>query len=910
MAVAFDTVGPSSAGTSNLGSASLSWIHTTGANVALVVVVGVGSGADGTHTCTVTCDGNNMPSLGIIHSNNAATGYVQLFGLPNRGAGSHSIVASVTGGAVTSLEGGSVSYTGADLSSPFTTAQTAASAGVSATLTFTGSTSGNMVTAGVCAGSPLGSESAGTQRWINNASNGTGAGEAGQGDNAAGGSVTFTWPISPTDSWGIVAVEVIASTDGGPFSSTYTNAIKPHAPGKRPGPKTPKKLATGSSSITAETIVPVIGVTANVDVDAPDGTVFTDTPVIVTGVTALVSVNSVNGSTAVIVPGSTSQVTVNAVNGTAAVTVIGTTAQVSVAAPIAAPKVTVIGTTATETVAAPAGSVTVANTVVGVTATETIAAPAGTVTVANKVTGLTAQETVSAVAGTASVTVVGVTAQVNVAAPAGTVSTATSATVTGVTAQVTVGAPAGIPSVTVVAGPIANTAEGGTDTATVTTGNSGGASGDSWDVVQIAGTGGSLTYDSTHTAHGALAYKLVTGSPVGNSILEWTTKLGTVTTVPFRFSAYLSSLPGSTLRITQARSGSTVRGSIGINPAGLVVVLDASGSIILTSTTAITAGQWFRLEGFITGNASTGQIQVKIFTNPDGVIPDETLTTAATINTGGTIDRWEAGNPSSVASYTMWLDDLSLSPPNGTAQEVISAGAGTTSVRVIGTTAQETIAGVAGTASVTVIGTTAQVTVNAPAGTVSTAGSATVAGVTAQENVAAPNGITSVIVIGVTAQVAVAAPAGTVSTISTATVVGVTAQETVAAPNGIASVIVIGTTAQVSVSAPAGAVIPAKQVTGLTAQETVSAPAGIPRVTIIGVTAQVAITAIAGNVATPSGVTYGLAYVVSITTVHGDVAGSERESTSASDGDDTDTRVVGGIGPTSHEEKGVAPHGN
>src|SRR5690606_5281973 len=52
-----------------------------------------------------------------------------------------------------------------------------------------------------------------------------------------------------------------------------------------------------------------------------------------------------------------------------------------------------------------------------------------------------------------------------------------------------------------------NSAEGGTDETGVTTGNSGGASGDAWSQV-VLGTGSAIVYDSAQAAHGDLAYSI------------------------------------------------------------------------------------------------------------------------------------------------------------------------------------------------------------------------------------------------------------------------------------------------------------------------------------------------------------------------------------------------------------------
>src|ERR1700685_1757377 len=100
MAVAFDAVGPSSAGAGNLGSGTLSYTHTAlGSGGALVAGVACGSSADAGESVTATCDGVSMTALtAIIHADNANGGFIRLFGLPNISSGAHTIVFTATGG--------------------------------------------------------------------------------------------------------------------------------------------------------------------------------------------------------------------------------------------------------------------------------------------------------------------------------------------------------------------------------------------------------------------------------------------------------------------------------------------------------------------------------------------------------------------------------------------------------------------------------------------------------------------------------------------------------------------------------------------------------------------------------------------------------------------------------------------
>ena len=208
---------------------------------------------------------------------------------------------------------------------------------------------------------------------------------------------------------------------------------------------------------------------------------------------------------------------------------------------------------------------------------------------------------------------------------------------------------------------LVNNAEGGSSTTTVTTGNSGGSSGSAFDVVTI-GTSAALTFDTTHIAHGSLSYKFVASSS-GSVVCAWSTSLtgSSLTQVWFRAYVYTTG-HSSTLKLIEALSTSTQRAAISINTSGKIILVNAAGTTVATSTTTIPTNQWIRLEGFFIGSATVGQIECKIFTtSADAVTPDETQTTTAVQNTGGTINRLQFGNPTSGVSFTHWMDELGAS---------------------------------------------------------------------------------------------------------------------------------------------------------------------------------------------------------------------------------------------------------
>src|SRR5436190_21171956 len=66
---------------------------------------------------------------------------------------------------------------------------------------------------------------------------------------------------------------------------------------------------------------------------------------------------------------------------------------------------------------------------------------------------------------------------------------------------------------------LSNSAEGGTNGTAVTTGNSGGGSGDAFNT--STGVNGTRVFDNTQSAHGSLSYKLINAVNTTN-ILAWT----------------------------------------------------------------------------------------------------------------------------------------------------------------------------------------------------------------------------------------------------------------------------------------------------------------------------------------------------------------------------------------------------
>lgn len=234
MAVALDTVSPSSSGqTTFSGSNGATWTHTpSGAPTAVLVAMTAGaSQASSNGTCTY--NGVSMTHLGLVNvdaidgTDNA--GYLELFGLANPPSGAQTVL--FTGGppALVSILGVSLGYTGTGTTAgtAFGTPGTSGGNGSSGAVSVTGVSSSNRVFAAFGSGTSNTSFSPGTQRYFNNINSFTGCGNGMGGDTASSaGTVTVTGLWSG-DFWAAIAVELLA---GGATPSRLPQLLKVRRP--------------------------------------------------------------------------------------------------------------------------------------------------------------------------------------------------------------------------------------------------------------------------------------------------------------------------------------------------------------------------------------------------------------------------------------------------------------------------------------------------------------------------------------------------------------------------------------------------------------------------------------------------------------------------------------------------------
>lgn len=212
--------------------------------------------------------------------------------------------------------------------------------------------------------------------------------------------------------------------------------------------------------------------------------------------------------------------------------------------------------------------------------------------------------------------------------------------------------------------PLLNTFEGGTDETLITTGNSGGASGNAFDAVTSGTT--TLTFDTARAKSGSFSMRVDSAASPVVGHADWT-GLGSLTSsVYFRSYVYMATQDGSAndyfFRAQTAASGACAKFAIG--PLGIVRAYDASETEIAAAqgTVAISIGSWARLEWRVLASTTVGQVEWRLFNSPDAATPTETKQATGLV-LGANLDKCQFGivDTTAPASYTKWMDDLAVS---------------------------------------------------------------------------------------------------------------------------------------------------------------------------------------------------------------------------------------------------------
>lgn len=190
-----------------------------------------------------------------------------------------------------------------------------------------------------------------------------------------------------------------------------------------------------------------------------------------------------------------------------------------------------------------------------------------------------------------------------------------------------------------------NTAEGGAIGATVTTGNSGGASGDAWDAV-VTGANATTQYVETPVLVGKRALLFATGASSVMSYTQWSTKISQrwpsgMTTNYYRTYLYVTAIPAADRTVVDCldAAGSSTRGNLRLRSTGALRIRDAAGGTVATTATILATNTWYRVESRMDGSV-TGAWSLDLFLG-NSQVPIESL--SGTANFGGVIGMYRFG---------------------------------------------------------------------------------------------------------------------------------------------------------------------------------------------------------------------------------------------------------------------------
>lgn len=222
MASVFDAIGPTSAGKTGGSPTPNTWTHTiTGTNNTAVVFASLDNI---THTTVTACSfgGASMTEIGRQVSGGSPNdvGFLVAFALAGVTAGANTVSFSWTDPGAVLVTGGSISASG---SNGVGTAVLGSGNGggggtTSGTITVPSTTSGNLIAAGVAAGSDNVIFTAGTSRWETATSGGGAAGSNGGASIVSGGgNATISWTMAQ-DFYASIAVEFLAAGGAPPVA--------------------------------------------------------------------------------------------------------------------------------------------------------------------------------------------------------------------------------------------------------------------------------------------------------------------------------------------------------------------------------------------------------------------------------------------------------------------------------------------------------------------------------------------------------------------------------------------------------------------------------------------------------------------------------------------------------------------
>lgn len=208
-----------------------------------------------------------------------------------------------------------------------------------------------------------------------------------------------------------------------------------------------------------------------------------------------------------------------------------------------------------------------------------------------------------------------------------------------------------------------NTTEGITPAnTTVTTGNSGGRSGDAWDLVQIGSLGSliSRTGENLIAGHGALNHKMTVGT-TSTTVFVSKTVSAAATYWARDYIVIDTFASNPTIGRMRSTGGTVDVGRVRVNAAGTISIVNSAATVVATSAGTVSINTPFRYEfTFTQGASSTAEVRVWSSVESDGT-PTITLTTSAQNFGTANIDTIQFGFTGNITSVNAWHDDMAWS---------------------------------------------------------------------------------------------------------------------------------------------------------------------------------------------------------------------------------------------------------
>lgn len=233
-----------------------------------------------------------------------------------------------------------------------------------------------------------------------------------------------------------------------------------------------------------------------------------------------------------------------------------------------------------------------------------------------------------------------------------------------------------------------NNFEGGTNGTTISNANSGGTSGNAFNVIG-SGTGTTEAYSSSFAAHGTLSGKMQVGTTSAPAYISWnSTTLGTVSAISYgRAYIYLSAAPGTGDAVIAFLNGSTFGGGIQINTSRKIILQNSASGFDQTFTTTLALSTWYRIEWSVTpGSSGTGTLVCNLYVGDSGTVTETKTGTGGYVPSNWNAIRfgWGAAGTSHASQPALYFDDVGFSTTGflgvaSTTWTLASATTGTTS---------------------------------------------------------------------------------------------------------------------------------------------------------------------------------------------------------------------------------------